>query len=579
MAMKLVNHPATEETLQKVAAALEAANSLKAAQLAGTSGAAIYDSFYASSVTPENIDDMFVSWWHGADDGNYTKTQLLSRWFNLLQSDKTFGVKFYNFATSRTTEGEFMEDSKELGSATPSTNTVIGKDPYRKQFAFWTVECEYEIDTNGEIEIKSVDKVDGLFTRAGTNGMVGVAQKSAWMSLVYDGVNWWKYYRTTRKAGYFPLPECVAPDGSIRAFMVHAKYLAGKDASGKPTSATGLAPLNYTYSHNSQISEWCKRGANYAGISICDIAFRIHMFQLKYGKKGNSGTLEGCTSYNLQYKAAAAETGVTRVLLTEAQANNLLVGSNVIVGDVGSGTSTDRGTASMYKLAKNVRIKSINSVTVEGTVYNAVNLETDTPFDTTTDTYISTMPWWSGSCDDVQGVDGSPTSCINGKEPFIIQGLESQPGAYAVVADIIDTLSVDTDANTMTIAPATVRLAKNIATSKSANYIDTDKPLTVPKPASWACHYIGDLALSSKHPEFTTPSIIDNDASSGNGYKSAVALPASGGAYEWLSWGSLYGGAYCGLACAFLHNGLGNASWFILAGAPGSAANRGEWAG
>lgn len=577
--MKLISHPATEETLQKVAAALEAGNSLKAAELAGTTGAAIYDSFYASSVTPENIDDMFVSWWHGADDGNYTKTQLLARWFNLLHSDKTFGVKFYDFGTSQTTEGEFVEDSKGLGAATPSTNTVIGKDPYCKQFAFWTIEVEYEIDTNGEIEIKAVDKVDGSFTRAGTNGMVGVAQKSAWMSLVDDGVNWWKYYRTTRKAGYFPLPECVAPDGTIRAFMVHAKYLAGKDAAGKPTSASGLAPLNYTYSHNSQIAEWRKRGANYAGISICDIAFRIHMFQLKYGKKGNSGTLEGCTSYNLQYKAAAAETGVTRVLLTEAQAGNLLVGSSVIVGDVGGGTSTDRNTASMYKLAKNVRIKSIVSVTVSGTVYKAVNLDTDTPFDVTTDTYISTMPWWSGSCDDVQGVDGSPTSCTNGKEPFIIQGLESQPGAYAVVADIIDTLSVDTDANTMTIAPATVRLAKNIAQSKSANYIDTDKPLTVPKPANWNWHYIGDLAISKAHPEFTTPSVIDNGASSGNGYKSAVSLPASGGAYEWLSWGGLTVGALCGLACALLTGGLGYAYWCVLAGAPGSAANRGEWAG
>lgn len=577
--MTLINHPASDETLGRVASALETANTLTAAQLAGTSGAAIYDAFYAAGVTPENIDDMFVSWWHGADDGNYTKTQLLSRWFNLLQSDKTFGVKFYNFATSQTSEGEFVEASKELGATTPSTNTVIGKDPYRKQFAFWTVECEYEIDTNGEIEIKSVDKVDGLFTRAGTNGMVGVAQKSAWMSLVDDGVNWWKYYRTSRKAGYFPLPECVAPDGSIRAFMVHAKYLAGKDASGKPTSASGLAPLNYTWSHNSQIAEWRKRGANYAGISICDIAFRIHMFQLKYGKKGNSGVLEGCTNYNVQVKAAKAETGVTRVLLTETNAASFLVGSSVIVGDVGSGTSNDRNTASMYKLAKNVRIKSINSVTVEGTVYKAVNLETDTPFDTTTDTYISTMPWWSGSCDDVLGVDGSPTSCTNGKEPFIIQGLESQIGAYAVVADIIDTITVSEDSTTMTIKPATVRLAKNIAQSKSANYVDTNKPLTIPKPANGAWHFIGDLAYDKAHPEFTLPSIVDNGANSGNGFKSAVYVPPSGGVFEWLSWGYLYDYSTGGLACANLYDGLGLASWYIAAGAPGSGANRGEWAG
>ena len=64
--MTLINHPASDETLGRVASALETANTLTAAQLAGTSGAAIYDAFYAAGVTPENIDDMFVSWWHGA---------------------------------------------------------------------------------------------------------------------------------------------------------------------------------------------------------------------------------------------------------------------------------------------------------------------------------------------------------------------------------------------------------------------------------------------------------------------------------------------------------------------------------
>lgn len=578
--MTLINHPASDETLGRVASALETANTLTAAQLAGTSGAAIYDAFYAAGVTPKNIDDMFVSWWHGADDGQYTKTQLLARWFNLLNSDKTFGTKFYNFGTSQTTQGELCDDSAEIGVTTPSTNTVKGNDPLHQQFAFWTVEVEYEIDANGEIEIKSVAKVDSSFNRGGTNGMVGVAQKTGWLSITNDSVNWWVRYRTAQAPGYVPIAEGVSPvDNKPRAFVVHAKYMGGKDADGKPTSASGLAPLNYTWSHNSQIAEWRKRGANYAGISICDIFFRILMFWLKYAKKGNSGTMEGCTSYNFQYKCAVAETGVTRVLLTEAQAKNLLVGSSVIVGDVGSGTSTDRYVASMYKCAKNVRILSIVSTVVEETTYYAVNLETDTAFDTTTDTYISTMPWWSGSCDDVLGVDGSPTSCTNGKEPFIIQGLESQIGAYAVVADIIDTITVSEDSTTMTINPATVRLAKNIAQSKSANYVDTNKPLTIPKPANWAWHFIGDLAYDKAHPEFTLPSIIDNGANSGNGFKSAVYVPTSGGVFEWLSWSHLGDYSLCGLACAGLTGGLGSAIWYFAAGAPGSGANRGEWAG
>lgn len=578
--MTLINHPASDETLGRVASALETANTLTAAQLAGTSGAAIYDAFYAAGVTPENIDDMFISWWHGADDGQYTKTQLLARWFNLLNSDKTFGTKFYNFGTSQTTQGELCDDSAEIGVTTPSTNTVKGKDPLHQQFAFWTVEVEYEIDANGEIEIKSVAKVDSSFNRGGTNGMVGVAQKTGWLSITNDSVNWWVRYRTAQAPGYVPIAEGVSPvDNKPRAFVVHAKYMGGKGADGKATSASGLAPLNYTWSHNSQIAEWRKRGTNYAGISICDIFFRILMFWLKYAKKGNSGTMEGCTSYNFRYKCAVAETGVTRVLLTEAQAKNLLVGSSVIVGDVGSGTSTDRGVASMYKCAKNVRILSIVSTVVEETTYYAVNLETDTPFDTTTDTYISTMPWWSGSCDDVLGVDGSPTSCTNGKEPFIIQGLESQIGAYAVVADIIDTITVSEDSTTMTINPATVRLAKNIAQSKSANYVDTNKPLTIPKPANWAWYFIGDLAYDKAHPEFTLPSIVDNGANSGNGFKSAVYVPPPGGVCEWLSWSALADYSACGLACAALNNGLGRADWNFAAGAPGSGANRGEWAG
>ena len=48
---------------------------------------------------------------------------------------------------------------------------------------------------------------------------------------------------------------------------------------------------------------------------------------------------------------------------------------------------------------------------------------------------------------------------------------------------------------------------------------------------------------------------------------SAVNLPISGGVYEWLSWGNLNDGSNCGLACANLNNGLGNANWNILAGA------------
>ncbi len=48
---------------------------------------------------------------------------------------------------------------------------------------------------------------------------------------------------------------------------------------------------------------------------------------------------------------------------------------------------------------------------------------------------------------------------------------------------------------------------------------------------------------------------------------SAVNVPTSPGGYEWLAWGNLNDGGNCGLACANLNNGLGNANWNIEAGA------------
>lgn len=174
--------------------------------------------------------------------------------------------------------------------------------------------------------------------------------------------------------------------------------------------------------------------AQYSGASGNLLKWRLAMVWLKYCRKGNSGTIEGCSSYSYQYKAAVAETGVTRVLLTEAQANNLLVGS-VNVGDVGTGTSTDRGVPSMYKFAKNARIKSIESVSVGGTAYKAVNIDVATPFDVTTGTYISTMPYWSGWNDTVQGYDGSRYSPTSGKEPGLIQRTEFQTGSYLILSD------------------------------------------------------------------------------------------------------------------------------------------------
>ena len=538
------------------------------------------DDIFTALITPENVDEMFGRWFMVADDGAASLTELLSRWFSLLPDEATYGVRFYKFAVSQTSDGDLLDKSAELGAATPGTNTVRAVDPYCKRGAFWTCEVAYEIE-NKDVEIKAVSGVRGVSRElllSGRYGMVGVAQKTGWVQDTQDENYYFHRYRTgplyglTDADSFSPLPEAVRVDGTLRTFVVHAKYMAGRDADGLLTSATGLAAVNFI-SMSSQITEWRKRGADYCGINGCDLAFRMRMFWLKYAKKGNSGTLEGCSSYNYQKKAAVSESGVTRVILSTSDASGYLVGSTVSVGDTGSGTSTDRGVASMREKADKVRILSIENVTIQDVQYKALNLETSEPFDTEAGvTYISTMPWHSGSCDNVLGVDGSPTNCTSGKEPFIIQGLECQPGGYAIAADQLTEQILSEDA--FTIGLVCFREAARIATSISSDAVRSPVKLFLPADQAAAWIYQGDAEIDTDGN--LCPVTVG--ASSNTGMRAALIVPAAGSrVFAWWTWASLSAGGVCGLSCGSASAGSGDSNWNGLAGACGSGANRGEY--
>ena len=513
-----------------------AVDAIWAARLDGTNTAEIFQQ-YAAALSAQGVD----------------VDTIVRRWFALVWDNNTYGTKLYKFATSATPDGELIQASAELGAAKPGTNSTAAVDPYFPRGAFWAVEVAYEIE-NKEPVVKAVAGVNGVDRAtllSGKFGMVGVAQKTGWVCDTADDNYYYHYYRAAPAYfladanAYKPLPEGVAVDGSLRPFVIHAKYMAGRDADGKLTSASGLAVVNFI-SMDGQRAEWKKRGADYCGICGCDLAFRMRMFWAKYAKKGNSGTLEGCSSYSYQYKAAASETGVTRVIMTAAQADSYLVGSTVSVGDVGTGTSTDRGVASMRAKADKVRILSIEDVTMDGTAYKALNMDTATPFDTEKDkTIVSTMPWHSGSCDNVQGADGSPTSCTSGKEPYVLQLLECQPGAYAISADQLTEQVLDDTAYTHRLV--FFRQAAQIATSITANAVRSPIVLTMPTTQTGQWMYEKDVEIDADGNMY--PVSAGSGASSTNGCRAAVYVPTAGSrVYAWWAWGTLSGGGSCGLS-------------------------------
>lgn len=507
---------------------------------------------------------------------NATLTELTEQFFKSAATtvNETYTSQFYLFDVSNTPDGTKLADNAGL-VCEPSTNTAANRDDYADLPLFACFDVNYTIDeTTLEPVIHEIKGITDGFTSSPTDSFVGVLQMTGWVRRTVTDTQKTVEYRAQKTAGYKPLPEAVrASDNSVRPYVIHAKYAAGYNSSGKLSSVSGVQPATYrststgstSISFNGQIAKWREWGNQYCGSSLCDIAFIQLMLEIKYATLGNAGVMSGCRNYSTTYTAAVAETGVTRVLLTAAQGAYFVVGSCVSLG-----STNDRAKATTYDVCDITKILSIEDVMVDSTAYKAVNLDTETPFNTTTATYIVVHPWQTGSTDDVLGNDGSPTNNTSGKEPCKIQGVEVMVGAYEVPGDT--TLYEDAEKYAVYLN----RKAADIKTDNSGTNPVTIGTIVKETDAAWK--YITELNWDANNQEAYM--LAQTFAgSSTTGYRATVYRDGATttGWREWTAFGAMDYGDYCGFACANLSNGLGAALWRIAARACGTAGNRGEY--
>ncbi len=534
----------------------------------------LYHKLVLQATSVAEVDALFVEWWKANEYTESGKAALLQRWFgNVLYDDRVHGVKFPLFATSTSSIGELTDDSVGL-SCTPSTASVANRDDFAYLPQFWTLEVSMERLEDGNHEILKVEHIDDIADiRSGKYGLCQVLQKNTWMREWKDASYHYMQMccNPEDKTGWHTWPQGTNRNGRVHAYIANPKYYAGVGADGLYTCGTGLPAINYT-SHNTGVTNWRKRGAQYSGAAGNLLKWQMAMIWLKYAKKGNSGTIEGCSSYSFQYTAAVSETNVERILLTQAQAANLIVGSTVHIGDTGTGTSTDRGVASMYGICKSKRIKSIETVTISGTTYSAVNIDNGgVKFSTVAGTtYISTMPYHSGHNDGVKGYDGSRTNYTNGKEPGLIQRTEFQNGAYLILSDELWQWGQDASGN-YTFDCYVCHDQSKVTTDGtiSANYTkQSDLTLVFPSGTAAGWQYIEDLAIADD-PGVIWPAKVSTVAGSGTGVKDGFYVsPATSGVRAAWCCCDLddYGAA--GLAARNSNRGTTHGRWFGSVGAP-----------
>ena len=501
--------------------------------------------------------------------------QALSNYFALRRNGLVFTTKIYKYATSTSPVGVKMNANENM-VCEPSVGRAKGRDDYERYGLFHHFTCNFSVDENGFNHVDALEGQTG-FTKYG-KVQVGEVTMSAWFG-IEDTAEAVLYHYSDSQTELTPHPmkESINPDGTLSPFMIHAKYIAG-DIEGAPYSSKGLAPANgcqaeeakNPVSYTGMIVYMHKLGGHYCGTTSWDLFYRQLMMIIKYGTTHSQSIMAGCTSYTAQYMNLVEETGVTRVILTKSQAASYVVGSYVSIGEMGEATNKDRYYAYMQNLAYSVKVLKIEGVDDTNA---AVYVDAPEAFDTTLTTCISTMPWHSGSTDEVAGSDGSLGNNTNGKYAFKIQGIETGVGAYEVLGNVVMDIVTGADGNPardVYVCEDASTLSSSIATVR-ANYRKA-KAQVAYTAASWK--YITE---ETTYPDLGIMIPTGVGGGSTTGFADGLYTDTgTSGQREWRALGSLSADAYAGLWLLSADYGWSSASWASASGVSPNGT-RGEW--
>ena len=478
------------------------------------------------------------------DSGRYIN-ESIQAWLANLADGRQYGVSIpKSSATTCTKTGA------NAAFANPMPG-IVGRpavDPYVGVGPFFFVEANGGVESDGTPYVTAIRGVDTRFRRDGTNGDVVILTPVLCWSMEETETTMELVICDTKYQTNAYQPQAYLPDGTLRPYMLYAKY-AGGMYGGVYSSVSGVKPRNRDVSHDTLITITNTAGSGYSGKSIADDWYVKVMFLVKYATKHSQSVMAGCTNYNYQYAPSVAESNVKRVILTNAQAANLLVGSAMMLGTHTGASDNDRNRAQNYDVFDGAVITSIDTY---DSGHKAVSLDTDGTFSTHTTDLFSTSPWFTGSCDDVEG-DGSRGDNLSGKYPCVIQGIECFVGFTEILGDVI----IKSDGSTGWI-PFINYDSRNETTSVTANYTSSGKSLPCDTADSWKYPLYpengGGLLFGTTTGGSQSIGLCDGHYTN----KRETA-----GTREWRSFGNLSYGGFGGAFYVNGSSGLSGAGWLF----------------
>ena len=485
---------------------------------------------------------------YNAETGRYDN---LADWLSIQRDGLVYGVQIPKYDYSPVTTA--IKTGANVGlTLEASSDSSAGRNDYKNRALFMCLRCNGGVDPDGTNYVTAIEGYDDRFDPTkDTYTITPVYYKRVTEDDNYKV----KEYTDTPRTGFKPCVGAYTSGGVLRDFILRACYM---DSAGDFSSKSGTQPAanvgspvavghcaNYDFN---QSKVRTVDGLTY--LSYGDIAYQEDFMELMLGVKAPRSVVVGCVSYDYQYTVYAEEEGVKRVLLTDAQAANIEVGSSVSIGD-GSTSATDRNNAVFHNIAKCAKVLS---KTPQGDGSTAINLDLEEDVDIPATATVKTMPWRNGSCDGVLGTFGAktPAGLTNGKMPFKFQNVEWNLGIYEVVHNMYSKAAVANGQATHTwyIAPD-VAQCSGINTGAGWTALEQQ---TVGQTGNW--RYIKD------YKEEKGARVPENvGGTSTTGYCTAWSSSGSAGDRETLVGGTLNNGAFAGVGCVNSNNTLSYAHW------------------
>ena len=476
--------------------------------------------------------------------GRYTNTSI-EAWLRGKRNGLTYGVEV---PKSNIVECTKIGANQGIAVPTPGKIGTPAIDPYSAIGGpFFYMEVNGGCENSGVPYVAAVNG-DKNFSRAHSDEDTCILTPVLYTREVETDTTMQIYISDTKYPGYEPEAGAFLPDGTLRPYMLRAKYPLSKDSQGRPRSTSGIKPLTRTVSHNSLIDIMNAKTTGYSGKTQNDEWYVKIMFLMKYATKNSQKYFVGCTGHTEQFRPTVAEQNVNRVIVAKANADKIPVGSSMMFGTNTSGNN-DRGQTTSFDIFDGAKITKIETYDSSN---SAIYFEDISPFSTETTYLLSTAPWICGACDSVSG-DGSPTNRTSGREPFTIQGIELGHGMYEVLGNVIFSNDDSTGWKVYINHDS-----QKEATSVTGDYVYTGVKYDGGTADAW--HYyqypktVNGLTLS-----------LGSNASTSTGICDGVYLNKNAitGTREWLSLGYLGNGGLAGLWCVGGYGGLGNAGWDV----------------